>query len=89
MTEAEDRPIQAAEGPPDRSTPVFLVSWEALEQGLCLLANPERASQAPVLVSALRRMQGSVPPDKLLMQILGATAWLTADGPPDGEASMT
>ncbi len=78
---------------PTLSTPVFLVSWDALENGLILLANPDRADQVATVVSALRRLQSSTPADKLLVQILGATAWLTSDEPLEpwesGEASMT
>jgi hypothetical protein len=78
---------------PPPSTPVFLVSWAGLEMGLNLLANPDRADQVQTVVSALRRLQPSAPADKLLVQILGATAWLTSDEPLEpsvaGEASMT
>lgn len=72
------------------SSPVFLVSWASLESGLSLLASPDRADQIPVIVSALRRLQSSLPPEKLLVQILSATAWLTCDEPSSiGEGSMT
>lgn len=72
------------------SSPVFLVSWASLEAGLGLLASPDRAGEIPTIVSALRRLQPSLPPDKLLVQILSATAWLTCDEPSlSEEASMT
>ena len=61
------------------SSPVFLVSWASLETGLSLLASPDRAGEIPTIVSALRRLQPSLPPEKLLVQILSATAWLTSD----------
>ena len=61
------------------SSPVFLVSWASLETGLSLLASPDRAGDIPTIVSALRRLQPSLPPEKLLVQILSATAWLTSD----------
>lgn len=80
-TSPTDRPI---------SSPVFLVSWASLEAGLGLLASPDRADRIPTIVSALRRLQPSLPPDKLLVQILSATAWLTSDEPSSvEEASMT
>ncbi|HYE45360.1 MAG TPA: hypothetical protein VEA44_06255 [Caulobacter sp.] len=73
------------------AAPVFLVSWTALESALSLLASPDKADNIPTVVSALRKTQGSAAPDKLLLQILSATAWLTSDEscPPAGEASMT
>ena len=61
------------------SSPVFLVSWASLETGLSLLASPDRAGEIPTILSALRRLQPSLPPEKLLVQILSATAWLTSD----------
>lgn len=61
------------------SSPVFLVSWAALESGWSLLASPDRTSDIPTMISALRRLQPSLPPEKLLVQILSATAWLTSD----------
>lgn len=79
---------------PPPATPVFLMSWAALEAALSLLSSPDKAGQIPTVMSALRRLQPSVPPEKLLVQILSATAWLTADehpldGGPGEEASMT
>lgn len=72
------------------SSPVFLVSWASLETGLSLLASPDRAAEIPTIVSALRRLQPSLPPEKLLVQILSATAWLTSDETSSvEEASMT
>ena len=72
------------------SSPVFLVSWASLETALSLLASPDRAEQISTIVSALRRLQPSLPPEKLLVQILSATAWLTCDETSsDEEASMT
>ena len=80
-TPASDQPI---------SSPVFLVSWASLETGLSLLASPDRTDRIPTIVSALRRLQPSLPPEKLLVQILSATAWLTSDEPSSAEeASMT
>lgn len=61
------------------SSPVFLVSWAALESTWSLLASPHRAADIPTLISSLRRLQPSLPPEKLLVQILSATAWLTSD----------
>jgi hypothetical protein len=61
------------------SSPVFLVSWAALESTWSLLASPHRAADIPTLIAALRRLQPSLPPEKLLVQILSATAWLTSD----------
>ncbi len=61
------------------SSPVFLVSWAALESTWSLLASPHRAADIPTLISALRRLQPSLPPQELLVQILSATAWLTSD----------
>ena len=72
------------------SSPVFLVSWASLETGLSLLASPDRAGEIPTIVSALRRLQPSLPPEKLLVQILSATAWLTSDDTSSvEEGSMT
>ncbi|MDO9338569.1 MAG: hypothetical protein Q7T61_19415 [Caulobacter sp.] len=74
------------------SSPVFLVSWASLESGWSLLSSPDRASDIPTMVSALRRLQPTLSPDKLLVQILSATAWLTSDATSlaeSGEASMT
>ncbi|MDB5468882.1 MAG: hypothetical protein JWR84_442 [Caulobacter sp.] len=74
------------------SSPVFLVSWAALESGLSLLASPDRSAQISTVISALRRLQPSLAPDKLLVQILSATAWLTSDETSSSlseEASMT
>jgi len=91
MTGAKPHHDKTQAGGPPPSTPVFLVSWAALEAGLSLLASPDKAGQIATVISALRRLQPSVPPEKLLVQILGATAWLTSDNAPDlaGEASMT
>lgn len=75
---------------PPSSSPVFLVSWAALESGLSLLASPDRSGQISTIISALRRLQPSLPPEKLLVQILSATAWLTADEASfSEEAAMT
>lgn len=57
------------------ASPVFLVSWSALESTLSLLASPHRAADIPTTISALRRL----PPEKLLVQMLSATAWLTSE----------
>jgi len=76
---------------PPISSPVFLVSWTALESALTLLASPAKADRIGTVISALRKTQPSVPPEKLLVQILSATAWLTSDdtSSSDGEAPMS
>lgn len=89
MTSDKSRPGNPKTARPS-STPVFLMSWSALETALALLASPDKAAQIPIVISALRRLQSSVPPEKLLVQILSATAWLTADDSSEPEeASMT
>lgn len=57
------------------ASPVFLVSWAALESTWSLLASPHRAADIPTTIAALRRL----PPEKLLVQMLSATAWLTSE----------
>lgn len=90
MTGAKPSPIQTPAGGQPLAMPVFLVSWAALEAALGLLVCPDKSDQIPTVISALRRLQPSIPPEKLLVQILSATAWLTSDDPPEpGEASMT
>lgn len=62
----------------------FLLSWEALEQGLMLLAAPDKAPMVADTVSALRQLQFEMRPAKLLIEILAATAWITDDTCPAG-----
>ena len=59
-------------------SPMFLVTWTALEEALSLLAaTPEQSRLAPDLVSALRKSQGEgETPGRLLMSILSAAIFL-------------
>ena len=71
--------MKRSESGQPNSSPVFLVSWAALESTWSLLASPHRAADIPTMISSLRRLQPSLPPEKLLVQLLSATAWLTSD----------
>ena len=66
-------------GPTATSAPMFLVSWAALEDALTLLAaTPELLRLVPETVSALRNSQiEGEPPNRLLLRILSATAFLS------------
>ncbi len=57
----------------------FVVSWEALEKALTMLAAPQKAQMVPETLPALRQLQLGMGPSKLLVEILAATAWITDD----------
>lgn len=71
----------------------FVVSWEALEKALTVLASPQKAEMVPETISALRQLQLAMLPSKLLVEILAATAWITDDtdlaGGSEGGVPMT
>jgi hypoxanthine phosphoribosyltransferase len=70
-------------------SPMFLVTWTALEEALSLLAaTPEQSRLAPDLVSALRKSQrGGETPGRLLMSILSAAIFLAdAQASPDASS---
>lgn len=77
------------------SAAVFLLSWQALEDGLTMIAaTPELEGLVPETISALRKAQASGDsPSRLLLRILCATAYL-ANGSADlgalsGDGAMT
>ncbi len=77
--------IRTTTGPTASASPMFLVSWGALEDALSLLAaTPEQSKMAPDLVSALRKSQHQgEAPNRLLMSILSAAIFLA-----DPDASL-
>lgn len=68
------------------SSAAFLVSWQALEEALIMIANsPEQELLTPDIVNGLRRAQAlGDSPARLLLRILCAAAFV-ADGSADAE----
>ncbi len=65
---------------------VFLVSWQALEESLVLIAaTPEQERLAPDIVNGLKKSQAQGDsPSRLLLRILCAAAFV-ADGSADAK----
>lgn len=68
------------------TSPVFLVSWEAVEQALSLLAAPTKASMVPEAVRAVKLQCDGQSPNRTMLAILSLSAWLVDDGPNYGGA---
>ncbi|GGZ39233.1 hypothetical protein GCM10011273_27070 [Asticcacaulis endophyticus] len=63
-----------------KTDPHLTISLTDLQIAWAMLANPDRSSEIPNIISAVETLIGVEGPSKAAFTVIAATAWLTSEG---------